>query len=169
MSKVRERKTYLAWLNNAYGQELAMAKMFSMHAKDASAGMNDFPDLSKRLAAKADESREHAALMRQCLERHDVIPHPGKTLLGNAMGGILGFTGDVTIDKVIMNNLTDIGMAQFEVGAYATLIAAAERMKDSETAKICRLIFVQERAMVSWLEKTIPAVSQTFLARALEN
>jgi ferritin-like metal-binding protein YciE len=159
----RQTKTYYAWLNNAYGQEVAMAKMYAMHARDVKKGLNQFPELSKCLEERAAESLEHARLMETCLARHSLSPNPAKIAFGWVMGLGLGFTGDVTIDKVIMNDLTDQGMAQFEVGAYVTLVAAAEKMNDPETAAICGKILAQERDFVTWLEERSGRLAEEFL------
>jgi ferritin-like metal-binding protein YciE len=165
----RDYKTYLAWLNNAYGQEMAMAKMYGMHAKDAKKGLNQFPQLVDRLEKQVKICHKQAELIAGCLQRHGATPNPAKIALGNTMGALLGFTGDVTIDKVIMNDLTDVGMAQFEVGAYLTLVAAAEAMDDPETANICRQILEEERELVAWLEKETPTVAVEFLKRTRQN
>lgn len=164
----RDYKTYLAWLNNAYGQEQAMARMYRMHAKDAMQGLNKFPDLVERLNKQAAICDQQAERIAGCLKRHGQTPNPAKIALGNVMGGLLGFTGDVTIDKVIMNNLTDLGMAYFEVGAYLTLVDAAEAMEDPETAKICREILTQERAFAEWLEPKVGPTAKAFLKRTIE-
>ena len=163
----RDQKTYLAWLNNAYAQELSMATMYEMHAKDASKGLNQFPELAKKLHEHAEKCRQWAGLMKECLAHHQASPNPFKIGFGQIMGVGLGFTGDVTIDKVIMNDLTDLGMANFEIGAYITVTAAAKAMKDEHTLKAGQQILAEKRAFAQWLEQQIPEVTQTFLERTI--
>lgn len=162
----QQQKTYYAWLNNAYGQEICMARMYRMHAKDVSCGLNDFPELKARLEQQAEVSMSQAKRIQKRLRdvsgRRPFLP---KTWLGNIMGLFLGWTGDVTIDKVIMNNLTDYGMIQFEVAAYQTLIAAANAMDDHETVRVCEEILKEEQAFAQWLEKRVGQDAVTFLKR----
>lgn len=160
-------KTYVAWLNNAYGQEQAMARMYEMHAHDASAGLNLFPELEARLLKQAAVARQHQELIAECLERHGLTPNPLKKVIGEGMGLGLGLTGDITIDKVIMNNLTDLGMAHFEVGAYLTLIAGAEYVGDDATKQICEQILVDERNFIDWMEQHAGGIAQRFLERTV--
>lgn len=160
-----KEKTYLAWLNNAYGQEEAMARMYAMHAKDASEGLNAFPELKKRLEQQSKIALSHREKIKSCIVRLGYVPNSAKFVLGDIMGAALGFTGDITIDKVIMNNLTDLGMANFEIGAYMTLIAGAETMDDQETKRVCELILEEERAFSDWMAKNTGRIGAEFLAR----
>lgn len=165
----RKQKTYHAWLHNAYGQEICMARMYRMHANDVSRGLNDFPKLKEKLLEQSAVCLSQAARLQPHLLRvTGRKPFWPKVWLGNAMGIFLGWTGDVTIDKVIMNNLTDYGMICFEVAAYKTLFAAAQEMKDAETARVCHEILVEEEAFAHWLETRVHTYGQSFLKRVDE-
>ncbi len=162
----RDVKTYHAWLNNAYGQEICMAKMYAMHANDVSHGLNDFPELKTKLEKQSRVAHSHAKKMKQCVERvTGSPPFIPKAWLGTTMGALLGFTGDVTIDKVIMNNLTDYGMINFEIAAYHTLIAAAKEMDDLETETVCRKILMEEQTFADWMMTQVEPHAIHFLNR----
>lgn len=159
------KRTYLAWLNNAYAMEISAVRMYDMHAKDADRGLNAFPETAKRLRQHKRESEQHAKLMQSCLERAGGTPILPKTIAGEAAGFLLGFSGDITIDKIIMNNLTDYGSEHFEIAGYYTLIAAAKSFHDTETVMVCQKILAEERAMAAWLEAQLGPVAQEFLRR----
>jgi ferritin-like metal-binding protein YciE len=162
----RDTKTYIAWLNNAHAQEICMAKMYAMHAKDVSRGLNHFPDLADRLFAQSSRCKSQADRMASCIRRvSGRNPSPIKRAIGYAMGIMLGFTGDITIDKVIMNNLTDHGMIQFEVSAYQTLVAAAQTMEDKETEHVCREILKEEETFAQWMGNQAAPKGREFLIR----
>lgn len=163
------QKTYMSWLNNAHGQEVASIRMYEMHLKDASAGLNDFPELYKGLEKHLNETRKHAELMRSCVMRiTGMEPFQPKVWFGEISGLVLGLTGDITIDKVIMNNLTDYGTEGFEIAAYHTLKAGALRQNDIETAKVCDQILEEEIAMQEWLKTQLAPVATEFLKRTGE-
>lgn len=159
------KKPYYAWLNNLYAQEQAMARMYLMHAKDASHDLNSFPELKHRLAEHAQACKANLPKINSILERHHLKPNPAKLVLGETMGSLLGFTGDVTIDKVIMNNLTDYGMVHFEIGAYQTVIAAAQQLKDPETIVTCQAILKEKQEFANWLNGKLGETAQEFLKR----
>lgn len=161
----RAKRTYFAWLNNAYAQEKAMARMYGMHADDASRGLNNYPETRRQLKQQQDLAVKHAKVMLDCLHRHQLKPNVLKVWLGEFMGWLLGITGDLTIDKIIMNNLTDSGMGRFEQMAYLTIAAAAEEMADEETAKTARQIMAEKTAKQEWLEKSILEATKVFLQR----
>lgn len=163
----RQHKTYFAWLNNAYGMEISAERAYRMHAKDASRGMNDFPELVKGLMKQSEIAKHQGERVKSCLDRHGITPHPLKSALGEGMGILIGFTGDVTIDKVIMNNLTDYGGIHFEIAGYRTLVAASQLMNDPETEKICREILKEEEEFATWLETQLEPVGAEFLRRTV--
>ena len=66
-------------------------------------------------------------------------------------------------DTVVKNALGDYAAENFEVACYTSLIAAAERVGDHETADVCRQILRDEEEMVDWLKGYIPMLTQTFM------
>lgn len=157
-----ETKTFHAWLNNAYGMELSAVRMYAMHAKDA----QDFPELREGLERHREISQKHAEMMAAVIRSHGGEPSGFKAGVGDLIGLLLGFSGDITIDKVIMNNLTDFAAEHFEIAAYETLIAGAEKLGYKDTAARCREILEEEREMASWLERQVDPTAREFLRRA---
>ena len=52
-----------------------------------------------------------------------------------------------------------------EIASYTILIRTANHVGDRETARICKEILKEEKAMASWLEKNMPALTQQYLRR----
>jgi len=61
--------------------------------------------------------------------------------------------------------MANYAFEHMEIAAYRILIAAAEAVGDTETARVCREILGEEEEMAGWLERNLPGVTQQYLRR----
>jgi ferritin-like metal-binding protein YciE len=79
--------------------------------------------------------------------------------MGQAMSGL--FVGD----EIVKGSLASYTFEHMEIASYNILIAAAETVGDSETARVCRQILSEEEAMAAWLMDHLGSTTKQYLSR----
>lgn len=142
----------IAWLNDAYAMENALVPVLENHARDADA----HPNVRSRIERHVEETKQHAELVKGCLERKGEEPSAAKTTMGNVFGAMQAPATGPFRDEEVKNGLVDFATEHFEIAAYRALIAGARQMGDEETARDCERILRDEEEMASFLEENLP-------------
>ncbi len=151
-----------AWLKDAYGMEMALVPVLENHARDA----KDYPDFAQRIQEHADQTRHHAELVKQCLNRLGEQPSAVKSMLGDMTGLMQSVATGPFKDELVKNGISDYAAENFEIACYNALIAAAQELGDPETVRVCEQIRDEELEMADWLDEHLPvAVHETILQR----
>jgi len=156
-----QQQSVLAWLKDAHAMEEGGAITLANHAATA----QDYPEMQRRLNQHAETTRRHAELIEGCIERLGGHPSAIKEALGTVMGKVQGVASLPAKDTVVKNALGDFAAENFEIACYRSLIAAAEKVGDRQTADVCGQILRDEEEMAGWLAEQIPAITRTFLNR----
>lgn len=154
-----EQQTVLSWLKDAHAMETGALPTLQDHAETA----KDYAEMQTKLSQHASATRRHAELLEGCIERLGGRPSALKEAVGTVVGKVTGLANLPAKDTVVKNALGDYAAENFEVACYTSLIAAAERVGDHETADVCRQILRDEEEMVDWLKGSIPTLTQTFM------
>lgn len=154
-----EQQTVLSWLKDAHAMETGALPTLQDHAETA----KDYAEMQTKLSQHASATRRHAELIEGCIERLGGRPSALKEAVGTAVGKVTGLANLPAKDTVVKNALGDYAAENFEVACYTSLIAAAERVGDHETADVCRQILRDEEEMADWLKGYIPTLTQTFM------
>ena len=157
-----KKQTLLTWLNDAYAMEKSMVQTLRNHAHAA----HDMPSLQSRLERHCEESKEHAHMVRECIERLGGHVSSIKTGLSNVMGTVQGVVTAPAKDEIVKNILGDSAAERFEIASYQGIITAADEIGDTETAQVCRRILREEEQMLEWLEQQLPSAIRNQMAHA---
>ncbi len=149
----------IAWLNDAYAMENALIRTLEHRVNDA----KDYPHIQARDQQHLEETRRHAELVKNCVERLGGDTSAIKTGMANVMGTVTGLSTGAAKDELVKNCLTDYAAEQFEVASYAALIAGVQALGDQETARICEQILREDEAMAAWIAQQLPLVVQETL------
>ncbi len=150
----------VAWLNDAHSMELGIAQVLERHAAAAA----DHPQIQAGLQKHLEETRQHAELVKGCVERLGGETSAMKSGMASVMGAVQGMTTKVASDELLKNALHDYGTEHFEIACYTSLIAAAEATGDRETAQVAQQILRQEQMMADSLARQIPVITSEMLA-----
>ncbi len=150
---------YLSWLNDAYSMERSLEQVLEHRIKDA----KDHPHIQQRDQQHLEETRRHAELIKDCIERNGGDVSSLKSGMSQIMGKFQALSTGMAKDELIKNCLADYAAEHFEIASYTSLIAAAEQLGDQETARICREILRDEENMANWLKQQIPSVTGEML------
>jgi len=151
---MNSREHMVAWLNDAYSMERALIPILENHAKDA----KDHPDVHQRINQHIEETRRHAEMIEECLQRLGAKTSTTKNIIGSMFGSIQSFATGMYEDELVKNALMDFAAENFEIASYNALIIAAEEFGDTETANVCRMILRDEESMANFLRTNLPTV-----------
>jgi ferritin-like metal-binding protein YciE len=160
MSGQNAQDVLISWLNDAHGMETALVQILEHQVKDA----EDYPNVQTRLQQHLEQTRNHAEMVKSCVERLGGSTSSLKTGFSSLFGQMQALSTGAAQDEMIKNALADYAAENFEVASYTSLIAAAQEAGDQQTLSVCRQILSEDQAMADWIEQNIPTLTQTVMA-----
>jgi ferritin-like metal-binding protein YciE len=152
---------YTAWLNDAYGMENALVQVLQNHVKDA----QDHPQMHAKIQEHLDKTRQHAELVKGCIERRGGSTSALKTGMSNLMGIMQGMSTGAAEDELVKNGIADYAAENFEIASYQALITAAQDLGDTQTASLCQQILADEQDMANWLAQHLPEAVKEIITK----
>jgi len=149
----------LAWLNEAYGMELAMAGFLETQIRDA----DDYPEHRERLEEHLAETRGHAEELRAYIEKQGGMAFDGASSLRGVFGHSQCVASGMADDEIMRCLMCEYAAEHFEIACYRSLKAAALELDQPELGEMCDRILRQEEAMAGWIGVQIPLVTQHYL------
>jgi ferritin-like metal-binding protein YciE len=149
----------LAWLNDAYMMEKSVEEVLLKHVME----FREFPEWRDRLQVHVEETADHAAQVRKCIEELGGAPSTVKSLAGEVMGKVQGLTMSMFADKTVKAALAEYASEHLEIASYTALVAAAEEAGYSRVAEVCRGILAQEEAMAGFIIERLPILTRHHL------
>lgn len=155
MADLNERDAKLVqYLSEAYGKERELETALQAHIAMAAKG-----PYKKRLQQHLKETKSHA---RQVERRIKKLGGGGQTLqtavgklTAAAKGPMHAVRGGSEAEKMLKNAKTEYFNEHEEIATYLAIETLAEKVRDSETAKLARAIRREEERMASFLQGQI--------------
>jgi ferritin-like metal-binding protein YciE len=151
MADMNERDAKLVqYLGEAYGKERELEAALQAHI-----GMTEKGPYKKRLQQHLKETKSHA---KQVERRIKKLGGGGQTLQGTvgkvaalAKGPLHAIRGDSEQEKQLKNAKTEYWNEHEEIATYLGIETLAEKVGDSETAKLAKAIRREEEKMAGFL------------------
>lgn len=156
-------ETLIAWLNDAYALEQQLITVLNDHSSDAS----HHPHIKQRIDQHIEETRHHADIVKDCVERLGGSTSAAKTMMGKMSGLVAGMSTAAVQDELVKNCLAEYSSEHLEIASYEALVAACEALGHQDIADACRRILVDEERMAAWLEEHLPSVVQEYLTQTV--
>lgn len=159
MADLNERDAKLVqYLSEAYGKERELEAALGAHIAMTVKG-----PYKRRLQQHLKETKSHA---KQVERRIKQLGGGGQTLqsavgklTAAAKGPLHMVRGSGEQEKMLKNAKTEYFNEHEEIATYLAIETLAERVKDSETAKLARAIRREEERMAGFLQSQIKALS----------
>lgn len=151
----------MAWLRDAHAMETQAQQMLQGQAQR----LEHYPELRAKVQEHREQSELQAEMVGRCIERRGGSASGLKEAGARFMGTMQALSGLFVSDEVMKGSLASYTFEHFEIASYRSLVAAAERVGDLETKKVCEEILRQEEAMAAWLAEHLPAVTRQYLER----
>lgn len=142
----------VAWLNDAYGMENALVQILEHQVKDA----QELPEVQSRIQLHLEQTRQHAEMVKSCVERLGGSTSSLKSGLASLFGQMQALSTGAAQDEMVKNALADFAAENFEVASYTALITAAQEIGDMQTVTVCQQILQQDQEMAQWLAQNLP-------------
>jgi ferritin-like metal-binding protein YciE len=155
MADMNERDAKLVqYLSEAYGKERELEAALQAHIAMTAKG-----PYKKRLQQHLKETKSHA---KQVERRIKKLGGGGQTLQGAvgklqaaAKGPLHAIRGGGESEKMLKNAKTEYFNEHEEIATYLAIETLAEKVRDSETAKLARAIRREEERMAQFLQGQI--------------
>jgi ferritin-like metal-binding protein YciE len=159
MAEMNERDAKLVqYLSEAYGKERELETALQAHIAMTVKG-----PYKKRLQQHLKETKSHA---KQVERRIKKLGGGGQTLqsvvgkvTAAAKGPLHAIRGASEQEKMLKNAKTEYFNEHEEIATYLAIETLAERVNDSETAKLARAIRREEEKMASFLQGQIKSLT----------
>ena len=159
MADLNERDAKLVqYLSEAYGKERELETALQTHIAMTLKG-----PYKKRLQQHLKETKAHA---KQVERRIKQLGGGGQTLQSTvgkltavAKGPLHAIRGDGAAEKMLKNAKTEYFNEHEEIATYLAIEHLAERVRDSETAKLARSIRREEERMANYLQGQIKSLT----------
>jgi ferritin-like metal-binding protein YciE len=159
MADINERDAKLVqYLSEAYGKERELETALQAHI-----AMTPKGPYKKRLQQHLKETKSHA---KQVERRIKKLGGGGQTLqsvvgkvAAAAKGPLHAIRGDSEQEKLLKNAKTEYWNEHEEIATYLAIETLAERVQDSETAKMARAIRREEEKMAGFLQGQIKSLT----------
>jgi ferritin-like metal-binding protein YciE len=154
-------ETFMSWLRDAHAMEEQAEQVLSSLARR----IDSYPDLKSQIERHLEVTRKQAERLRGCIERRKGAPSAIKGTMAKMLGVAQGLSGLFVGDEVVKGVLATYTFEHMEIASYKILIAAAEKVGDSETKKVLEESLREEEEMAKWLEKHFDPITVQFLGR----
>lgn len=159
MADMNERDAKLVqYLSEAYGKERELETALQAHIAMTAKG-----PYKKRLQQHLKETKAHA---KQVERRIKKLGGGGQTLQSTvgkltaaAKGPLHMIRGDSEQEKMLKNAKTEYFNEHEEIATYLAIETLAEKVQDSETAKLARSIRKEEERMAGFLQGQIKSLT----------
>jgi ferritin-like metal-binding protein YciE len=155
MADLNERDGKLVqYLSEAYGKERELETALQAHIAMAAKG-----PYKKRLQQHLKETKAHAKAVERRIKKLGGGGQTLQTAVGKltaaAKGPLHAVRGDSEAEKMLKNAKTEYFNEHEEIATYLAIETLAEKVGDSETAKLARSIRREEERMASFLQSQI--------------
>lgn len=161
MTQQNTRDTIVSWLNDAYAMENHLTQVLETHARRA----RDQPLIQAKIESHLAQTRQHAEMVKGCIERLGSSASTLKTGIATITGAMQAVSSTVARDEVVKDLLTNYAAEHFEIASYKSLIAGARAIGDQDTVQVCEQILREEENMADWIEQQIPTATTEFLGQ----
>jgi ferritin-like metal-binding protein YciE len=159
MAEINERDSKLVqYLSEAYGKERELETALQAHIAMTANG-----PYKKRLQRHLKETKAHAKQVERRIKKlgggGQALQSAVGKLTAAAKGPLHAVRGSGEQEKMLKNAKTEYFNEHEEIATYLAIETLAEKVRDSETAKLARGIRREEELMASYLQGQIKSLT----------
>jgi ferritin-like metal-binding protein YciE len=145
------QKHLVAWLEDAYGMEMALIPLLKSHASD----LKDHPQIQSRLEQHALLTAQHAEMVKELINQHggNTNPHPG-TLI-NTMEALSKVPTAPHENVLIKDHIIGYVALSLQIAAYKVLVTASKKINEQKMLGVCNQILKDNQEMANWIDQHI--------------
>lgn len=156
-----QKELLVKWLQDAHAMERAIVKTLEEHKED----FKDYPDVQGRVLKHLEETKNHADLVKGCLDRLGEEESGTKSWLSEIMGKMQGMSTEMADDTILKNAAAEYATEHTEMIMYKKIMVLASQCGETEIAETAKKIFEEEKAMGDWIMENIEDLVRTYAAQ----
>ncbi len=161
MADLNERDAKLVqYLSEAYGKERELEAALMAHI-----GMTAKGPYKKRLQQHLKETKAHANQVERRIKKlgggGQTLQNAAGKLTAVAKAPLHAIRGDGEAEKMLKNAKTEYFNEHEEIATYLAIERLAEKVRDSETAKLAKAIRREEERMATYLQGQIKQLTNS--------
>lgn len=150
----------LAWLDDAFAMERALADVLERRAEDAA----DEELVRGRILRHLDTSREHADILRECMHELGGAPSTGRRAYDEPFGSARAMADRPDDDVMVKDAISDYALEYYAIASYRALVEALRDLGRHDLAERLGPIVRHEEDMAEFLERQLPVAVRERLA-----
>jgi ferritin-like metal-binding protein YciE len=154
--------TLVAWLKDAHAMEQSAISILEKQ----STRLQHYPRMEAKVKEHLEVTRRQAELLEGRLQYYAADTSSVKDLMGRFTGTMNALGSSTAGDEVVKAHMADYAFEHTEIASYRILIAAAKRLNDLQTQRVCEEILSQEEEMANWLGQELEGMTQAYLDRS---
>ena len=160
MSDNETREIFITGLKNAHAMENQALSIMKPQVKR----IENYPDVAAKLEQHITETEGQIARIEEILSGLDEGHSALKDIALSFTGTMAAMGHTVAGDEILKNSFANFAFENFEIAAYNSLIVIAEAGGYNAGANGLKANLAEEKAMASWLEQNLAAVTSRFLS-----
>ena len=160
MSDNETREIFITGLKNAHAMENQALSIMKPQVKR----IENYPDVAAKLEQHITETEGQIARIEEILSGLDEGHSALKDIALSFTGTMAAMGHTVAGDEILKNSFANFAFENFEIAAYNSLIVIAEAGGYNAGSNGLKANLAEEKAMASWLEQNLAAVTSRFLS-----
>jgi ferritin-like metal-binding protein YciE len=160
MSDNETREIFITGLKNAHAMENQALSIMKPQVKR----IENYPDVAAKLEQHITETEGQIARIEEILSGLDEGHSALKDIALSFTGTMAAMGHTVAGDEILKNSFANFAFENFEIAAYNSLIVIAEAGGYNAGSNGLKANLAEEKAMASWLEQNLAAVTERFLS-----
>lgn len=160
MTPQTARDLFVTGLRNAHAMERQAEELMERQIERT----DDYPDVQARLRQHLEETRTQIGRLDRCLEACDASASTLKDATMSFMGNMAAMAHMPAGDEILKNTFANNAFEHYEIAAYKSLIALAERA-GVDAASLLTQSLREEEQMAAWIDAHVKDVTLAYLAR----
>ena len=152
------RELLVVGLRNAHAMERQAEQLMQRQIERT----DDYPDVKAKLSQHLKETEEQTARIEECLEKLDVSRSMIKDTAMATVANFAAMGHALAGDEILKNTLANNAFENYEIAAYKSLIALADRAGVAITQILTRSLREEEH-MAAWVDSQVEKVTLEFL------
>jgi ferritin-like metal-binding protein YciE len=148
-------------LRNAHAMEQEALQLMRRQVER----LEHYPEVAKRLRAHITETERQAERLQKIMEQHETSPSTLKDLTLQMMGNMAALGNAFAGDEILKNSFANQAFEAFEIAAYKSLIALAEKQGDKRALPLLKASLREEEQMLAWSDRNIQKVTMDYVRR----
>lgn len=149
---------FVTGLRNAHAMENQALSIM----KPQVSRIENYPEVASRLQQHIGETEGQIERLERILDGLGENRSALKDMALSLGGAMAAIGHSAAPDEIVKNSFANFAFENFEIAAYKSLIALADRAGNTEASQLLGQNLQEEQAMAQWLDSNIEAVTLKF-------